>query len=175
MSGAIWENIVSPSLGILGAFTGVGGLIAAMVANRKVSRIKTLDLRIELRRIADIIRIEALDLIEKIDQARSSRYAVAETNGLRGSGAMTQWINTYAKDYTYISDIISQFEDEADFRGLPDCKLEDNLVECHKLKERLSRIRSKYADFLNEDTEDRKRIADDRRTQGLSFPRGSSF
>ncbi len=83
MSEPDWMGYVGMATGIIGAITGISGAIMGYVSYRRSNSLKSLDLRIELRKAINVAQSNLQQLEKLIEHANKSREAVASaTAGL---------------------------------------------------------------------------------------------
>lgn len=156
-----WTSYVGLVTGIVGAITGISGAVMGYIGYRKSNEIKSLDLRLELRK--SIINFESsFSQIEKLlPYANKSHERVASAIGNYHSGAMVIWKKTYEKDQSelkQISDEAQKFSN--DLESLSQTGLETELVKIHKLQNQLNALGAKYNKAVESDDKERERIKD---------------
>jgi hypothetical protein len=152
MADAHWTSYV-------GMVTGIAGAVMGLLAYRRTTRIKALDLRLELRRAeGDLIAtLEKLDKL--IPYANQSRERVAAASGGLDSGAMVQWKLELDVDLKKLEDFKAQQPSkDANHSGLKPEELESKLVAVHRLQGLTNALKSKYESALAADDERRKEI-----------------
>ncbi|WP_028214500.1 hypothetical protein [Paraburkholderia mimosarum] len=153
MADADWTGYVGMATGIFGAVTGFLGY-------RRANQIKSLDLRLELRKVLSDAHDSLSSLPTLIEEANGSRHAVLAAKGLGGSGNKIVWDEAVAADRAQIDRIAPSLPSEgADFSTLSSEHLEAEIVAAHKIKTSLSGMVAKYRAALAADSEDRKQIA----------------
>ena len=98
MSELNWTEYIAVGTGIVGAITGIGGAVMGYIAYRKVNSLKSLDLRLELRRAVNDLHSIIGELPGIIDSANRSRQSVAAASGRFQSGWMEQWARDIETD-----------------------------------------------------------------------------
>ena len=91
MSEPDWIGYVGMATGIIGAITGISGAIMGYVSYRRSNNLKSLDLRIELRKSVNVAQSSLQQLAKLIEYANRSRQAVASAMGRYQSGMMEKW------------------------------------------------------------------------------------
>ncbi len=86
-----WTSYVGMAAGIFGAIMGY-------VSIRRSNQIKSLDLRLELRKSINNYNAAISKAKELMPRANKSRERVASAMGNYNSGAMVQWKQEYEKD-----------------------------------------------------------------------------
>lgn len=156
-----WTGYVGMVTGIVGAITGISGAVMGYIGYRKSNEIKSLDLRLELRKAINNFE-SSLSQIEKLlPSANKSRERVASALGNYHSGAMITWKEAYKKDQSelkQISDEAQKFNN--DLEGLSQTELEAKLVKIHKLQNQLNVLEAKYNKAVESDDRERERIKD---------------
>ena len=123
-----WTSFVGMATGIIGAFTGVIGY-------RKASSLKSLDLRLELKKethnaLTDVHKIEEL-----INKANKSRQAEAAARGMFKSGMMEKWKADVETDKAQLATLLNKAPDpEENFEKCSQGVLESKLVDLHKFQ-----------------------------------------
>lgn len=128
ISGLDWSAIA----GVIGAVTGIISLV-------KVSKLKSLDLRMERGKVINTIRVqlEGLnDLCQKADQSRVYRFAA---QGLSKSGSMEKWKKEIGQHKEIIKDLSGGFSILKKEKVSGD-RLEKNILELHGIDEQIKSI-----------------------------------
>jgi hypothetical protein len=146
--------------GIIGAITGPAGCIIGWISYRRSQQIKTLDLRLELRKQVSAARVDIEALPALLELARASRSAVRAAMG-RGqqSGDNVIWKAELENDLKTLQALACELPDakETYQRSKPQ-KLENKLVEVHTLAAKAAQLRNKYETALASDDKDRDHI-----------------
>jgi hypothetical protein len=146
--------------GIVGAITGPAGCVIGWISYRRSQQIKTLDLRLELRKQVSGVRVDIEALPALLERARASRSAVRSAMG-RGqqSGDNLIWKAELENDLKTVQALSCELPDakETYQRSKPQ-KLENKLVEVHALAAKAAQLRNKYETALASDDKDRDHI-----------------
>ena len=146
--------------GIVGAITGPAGCVIGWISYRRSQQIKTLDLRLELRKQVSGVRVDIEALPALFERARASRIAVRSAMG-RGqqSGDNLIWNAELENDLKTVQALACELPDakETYQRSKPQ-KLENKLVEVHALAAKAAQLRNKYETALASDDKDRDHI-----------------
>jgi hypothetical protein len=146
--------------GIVGAITGPAGCVIGWISYRRSQQIKTLDLRLELRKQVSGVRVDIEALPALLERARASRSAVRSAMG-RGqqSGDNLIWNAELENDLKTVQALACELPDakETYQRSKPQ-KLENKLVEVHALAAKAAQLRNKYETALASDDKDRDHI-----------------
>lgn len=154
-----WTRVTA----VVGSVTGVIALIVSYFNYRRISTLKSLDLRLELRKAIISLNDSVFQLTALIGRADKSRKAVA-ANGAFHSGRMVKWATELAADKTELSQLTSGVaKATATFKRLNASELEAMLVEVHKLQGRVNNFREKYESALRSDDQERIQIREDHR------------
>jgi len=146
-----WVTYVGGACGIVGAVTGI-------VSYRRVSRLKALDLRLELRTLESETEELLRTLPKLLMKAKGSRLAIASAKGLNDSN-LELWKNEQAVDFLAVTDLQAKFLPSADgYKTLTHGKLEDKLVEMRRLKATAQRYADKYQTDLEADDKARANL-----------------
>lgn len=158
--------------GYVGVITGVAGAIMGYVSYRRSNEIRSLDLRIELKRALVEAHSACCSLQDKMVTANNSKMAVAAAIGMLGSGAMQNWNNAYASDQDALKQLANDLPAEnSSFEGLSLKSLEAKLVKVHRTSVELDSISQKYSDALVRDDEERRHLREDKRAERNDRPR----
>lgn len=166
MSEPAWMSYVGMATGVVGAVTGIAGAIMGYVSYRRSNSLKSLDLRIELKKAVNVAHVSLQQLDSLIDDANKSREGVASATGRFKSGMMQKWKNEIHEDKNKVK-LLHQNAPEAN-KSYDDCgpkELESKLVEVHQLQVQIDSIRSKYEAAVRADDEERKHIREDIRAR----------
>jgi hypothetical protein len=146
--------------GIIGAITGVIGAVLGLRGYRHAKAIKSLDLRIELKKYANDARLELSDLSKFIDKVHGSHVNVSAVIGTLNSGGMEAWKEQRARDAKEVRALGDDLPPaDRDYAQLPDADLEAQLVAVHKTLSRARQLRQHYQRRLELDDKERERIA----------------
>jgi len=159
MSDPHWTGYVGMATGIIGAITGVAGAIMGYVSLKKAKSIKSMDLRIELRKTISELRLK-LDQLEKlIEQANGSRKAVAAAAGTSSSSMMDLWIQGVQADKIAVQKLSTETPTSKNDYVASDFKeLETELLEVHQIQIQVDALISKYNTALQADKEIRDHL-----------------
>jgi len=152
-----WTSYVGMATGLIGACTGIIGY-------RKASSLKSLDLRLELRKSTHNAHTDLSQLEDLINKANRSRDAVASARGFLGSGRMIKWKADIETDKAKLESLLSTAPDPKDNpENYSQGKLELKLIKIHKFQMEIDDLKNKYVDELLKDDEERKQIREDNR------------
>ena len=151
----LWNNAGT----VIATITGVTGAILGGISYRRVSKMKALDLRLELQK-AMVDRDEALsDLPKLIAKAKSSRIAVASATGNLRSGHIESFKTTIDLDLAEAQRLAATVKlRAAALRKLSPNMLEERLVEVHRQKVTIKKYEDKYHAELAADERERAQI-----------------
>lgn len=154
-----WLIYLGAVTGVFGTVTGIIGTILGYFSYRKTSKIKSLDLRIELRKEVKNLNFQLKETLELAEKAKDSRKKVASALGTFKSGAMSKWLENLEKDKQNLKKLIEDCPDSnLDYGKLKEKGLENQLVHSHSLNIETDAIKSKYLASLDEDDENRRFI-----------------
>jgi len=129
----------------VGMASGVTGVIIALISLYKTSKIKSLDLRLELKRTALDINSLHEELKTTLERALKSRQRTSAALGKFKSGGMQQWAEEHATDSKAWETLGEKIPDkESSYNSLSKEKLEKKLVGAHELKIKLESLKEKY-------------------------------
>ena len=157
---------VGMATGIIGAVTGISGAIMGYVSYRRSNSLKSLDLRIELRKAINVAQSNIQQLEKLIEYANKSREAVASATGRFKSGMMEKWKQEVEADKGALKQLF-QNAPAADksYDNLTPKALESTLVEVHRLQVQIDELSKKYDAAVRADDEERKHIREDVRAR----------
>lgn len=161
-----WTGYVGMATGIIGAITGIAGAIMGYVGYRTGTSLKSLDLRLELKKAANDVQSNLSQLDKLIGHANQSREAVASATGRYKSGMMEKWKQEVEADKNTAKQLL-QNAPAADksYDDLTPRELESTLVEVHRLQVQVDGLRNKYDAAVRADDEERKHIREDVRAR----------
>lgn len=146
-------------LNYIGVFTGIAGAIMGYLGLRRSDQFKSLDLRLELKRIRGGLLAGVNSLREFLDHAMKSHTRAAAAAGMVNSGATKSWLDDWKKDVVLVealkADVIASQIDLSKFN--PN-QLEDQLVAASELQRQYKSIKSKYEASLASDDVRREHI-----------------
>lgn len=152
-----WTSYVGMAAGLIGAFTGIIGY-------RKASSLKSLDLRLELRKSTHNAHTDLNQLEDLINRADKSRNMVASARSFLGSGRMITWKKDIETDKAKLEPLLNNAPDpEGNPEKYSQSKLELKLIEIHKFQMEINDLKEKYVAELLKDDEERKQIMEDNR------------
>ncbi|MCC5069198.1 hypothetical protein LLE67_15340 [Xanthomonas campestris] len=152
MSEQNWLGYIGAIAGIIGAITGVAGAVFALLAFRRTGQLKSLDLRLELRRTESTLQSDIHDLLPLLERSKASRTRLASAQSMFNSGAIKNWLSQWNKDMALADELVNSSSVlEVDCYTMSQMELESRLVTVHKLQRSVSDITNKYEQFLMED------------------------
>ncbi|MBB3255888.1 hypothetical protein F4827_000714 [Paraburkholderia bannensis] len=141
----------------IGAVTGIIGAITGGFALWKSYQVKSLDLRLELRKALGNAHHALRSLPDLLDYADGSRHRILAQGGQ--GGAALAWEQDLAAARTEIRNIAAELRDEdEDFNALSDKQLEVAIAAANKQVLRLEALVSKYRDAVAADDDRRRDI-----------------
>lgn len=149
-----WTNYV-------GMVTGMIGTILGFIGYRTSKGIKSLDLRLELKKTENKFDTEFSSVEKLLEYAKSSHIAVGSALGRSGSGVMKRWEQEYESDKQTLSSLQpkNRYEHKS-YDYMSQKTLEKMIAEIHKSTCELEKIKAKYENSVSSDDEERKRIRD---------------
>jgi len=146
--------------GIVGSVTGVAGAILGYIAYRKSNSIKTLDLRIELKKAINCLEHSLSHIRCQIEKADQSRLRIFAMNGQSMSGRQKIWAQEVEVDKQVVeqvaSGVLAAYKNNNELNL---CELEAGLVEFHRNQIQVDELIKKYAEAIYSDEEIRKAVA----------------
>jgi hypothetical protein len=155
-------QLVQLSLAVVGAVTGIVGCLLGFRNQQRLQQIKSLDLRLELRRRLSDVLTDSRALPDLLRRSRESRQNVAAAKGTLRSGQNEAWCAKWQKDMQEATELPAQIPEEDLSRLLPRA-LEERLVAVHALARRVEGLRSKYSSELEAADRDRQQLRADAR------------
>ena len=144
--------------------SGVIGAIAGVIAYRRSNKIKSLDLRLELRKAVVELQASYSELDGLMDRSHRSRTNVSAARGRTGSGEMEEWNSDVETDRATVAQLSEAIPNEGEkFKTLNTEDLESKLVDIHKTQVEVNQIRDRYNAALLEDDRQRDHIREDAR------------
>jgi hypothetical protein len=166
MSEQAWLSYTGAITGVIGAVTGIAGAIMGYIGYRRSEELKSLDLRLELRKAANDLRSVVEELTPLLEHATKSRTAVAAATGLLGSGALKKWVSEWKVDLAAVTSMQAELPtSDADYASLGHSVLEAKLVAVHAFHAKAVRLREKYDASLAADDREREHIRADVRAR----------
>jgi len=160
------DAITTTVLSYVGAVTGIVGSILGYLGYRQSRQIKSLDLRLELRKSVSDLRATVEELPGLLQRARESRAAINAARGILNTGAFEAWKETWEADITAARGLGAELPDSTDtFHRTGQSHLEAKLVAMHALAKRAGKLRDKYLEELSEDDRQRDHLREDMRIQ----------
>lgn len=154
-----WLSYVSLGLSVLGAVSGCLGTVLGWRGYRRAGKMKTLDLRLELRKADTEIKSLVLGLPGLLDRAKLSRERILAANGRAQSGAMQFCHGELREDGEHQQRLAQALPaDDPDYRGYPPEALEQELVRRHAALGEAKGIVSKYEGWLADDNQARAHV-----------------
>ena len=155
----MWLSYVSLGLSVLGAVSGCLGTVLGWRGYRRAGKMKTLDLRLELRKVDAEIKSFVLGLPELLDRVKLSRESILAASGRAQSGAMQFCRDELRKDGERQQRLAQALPaDDPDYRGYSPEALEQELVRRHAALGEAKWIASKYERWLADDNQARAQV-----------------
>jgi hypothetical protein len=142
------------------AWIAIGSLLVSVVALWRAGRVRTLDLRINLRKDAVELRLALEKLTATIPAAIQSRSAIAAATGQ--AGALQRFRNEAEADLPTVAALrarLDGIEPVPLFAGYG--TVEAKVVAAHEVRLRMQELREKYATALAADEAARKQRYDE--------------
>lgn len=144
-------------IGIVGAITGSFAFILSWFSYRKVNSIKSLDLRIGLKKAVSDVSMAINNLEELMPKAISSKGGIEKTIGIHDSSNMNIIKQEYEKDKESVNRLKTLLpkKDQA-YDKLSPYELERKLIEIHNLQNTINSYADKYTASMDEDKKERE-------------------
>jgi len=148
-----WTSYVGMATGIIGAILGIVGF-------RRTTKIKELELRLELRKAASKASVDLQTLKELMPSVAKSHRHVCAALGTLNSGAMKLWEERYREDEKTLSDLLEKKAPRlaGDFQDSNSAALEAKVADVYQLQLQIQKMTDKYNAVLAADDADRTRI-----------------
>ncbi|MFD1027679.1 hypothetical protein ACFQ3P_32690 [Paraburkholderia sabiae] len=144
----------------MGTAAGIFGAVMGFLGYKRSSQIKSLDLRLELRKAVSDSHTTLATLRGTMDLAARSRPAVLAAQGLYNSGNRVVWEQALNTDKAEVDRLAASIRGEdADYSALSSEALESEIVASHKVNTVLNALIDKYRGELATDDEARRQIA----------------
>ena len=164
---ATWLGYVGVVTGGIGAVTGISGAVMGYIGYRQSRLMKSLDLRLQLRKDAVSLKSAVDQLPGLMERAKASHLAVLAANGLGRSGSEQIFVQGWQGDSSTVDELQMWVQSLLhDYSHLAPAGLELMLVEIHEKSLAASRISSKYSAELAADDRAREQIRADVRARG---------
>lgn len=148
----------------IGAATGAIALAISVYTAVRTHKIKSLDLRLELRTTVADVHLALATARGLLTLGDQSRQRVLAARGQAGSGAMTGWRQLVEQDQAELDKLAAAARSEdADFTALSQEQLESEVVAARKARARLAELVEKYRAAYADDDETRREIRQDAR------------
>jgi hypothetical protein len=144
--------------GIIGAVAGIAGAVMGWIAYRRSGQMKTLEMRLELRRAMNETEQTIHGVSDLLAYAHKSRERVSAARGLRNSGAMVAWQQQFDEDQAPVRSLIERAPKADPLHHLKPEELETRLAAVHKFQIALSAIVNRYKASIAEDDQHRSEI-----------------
>jgi hypothetical protein len=173
MSDPSFLSYTGPLPGVVGAITGIAGMVMGFVSLRRTNQSKSLDLRLSLRKsIADLLA-DAARLQPLLQQARVSRAAVAAAQGLLRSGAAQVWEAEFAAGDAEAAAVSRELPPPGETYAKASMgELEAKHVQVHELASRVARLMGKLEASLASDDQSRQEIRRSAEARAQAMSRG---
>lgn len=161
-----WTGYIGIITGVIGAITGIAGAIMGYIGYRRSNKLKSLDLRLELRKSISDAHTDLTQLNNLIDEANKSREATMAARGMFRSGAMERWKGEVKIDRGKIGELFKKApKTETTYDTLSAEELESELVAIHSLRGEINCLLEKYSNAISSDNEQRRQLQADQRAQ----------
>ena len=164
MTGEVWLSFAGAIGGLIGALTGIGGVILGALAFRRTGQLKALDLRLELRRCERMLTSEVADIVELLERAKKSHTRLGAAQGSYRSGAMQHWLAEWDTDLAnakLLREQVIALGTASNSMSQGDLEMRLNAV--HDLQHKLAKLAGKYNGSLIKDDESRVQLRADQR------------
>ena len=144
---------------IIGVITGIAGTVMGIISIRRTNQIKSMDLRLELRKADNELRSSIMELTSTMDGAKRSHQAVASAIGTLQSGAMQAWLSKHETNKIALENVTKRLtEKDFDYHALNQKELESRLVSTHEDQLIVLNLANYYSESIASDNEERRLI-----------------
>ncbi len=151
MHSAAWFDYFGAASGVAGLIFGVAGACLGYLGYRRSTDMKTIDLRLELRRSVVAARALLNEIPATVDKAMASRSSQQAAIGAFRSDAHKLWTNMANADRARLFALRENLPaDEEEFDALSPRALECKIIEIEKMVREARFIRGKYLTELVE-------------------------
>lgn len=164
MSDSELLSYIGAITGVIGAAVGTAGAVMGYVSYRRTEEIKSLDLRLELKKAENDLRNIAADLPAHLEYVKKSHKRVAAATQHLTSGAFQKWIADWESDFGSAQAMVSALpEPSSEYANLSHSALESKIVAVHAAFCDARTLREKYDAMLDVDDKEREHIREDLR------------
>lgn len=164
MTNQVWLSYIGAIGGLIGALTGIGGLVLGILAFRRTGQLKALDLRLELRRCERILKSDAGDIAKLLESAKASHTRLGAAQGSYHSGAMQHWLTEWDTDLANAKSLTEQvIALDTSSYTTSQRDLEARLCAVQDLQHKLTKLADKYNGSLTKDDDARVQLRADHR------------
>lgn len=162
MADSNWLSYVGAITGAIGTITGIAGAVMGLASYRQLGKMKSLDLRLQLRTAVSDLYGNVQGLNSLLKKAKNSRTAIVAATGQ--AGAFQRWLEEYGNDLSEVRQLVAEAPDpSASFESLSHSELESKLVSVHQLQSKATMLNAKYRASLADDDMEREQIRADHR------------
>jgi hypothetical protein len=146
MHSAGWFDYFGAATGVLGMLFGVAGACLGYLGYRRSTDMKTIDLRLELRRTVVAARATLEEIPVTVDRAMASRSSRQAAAGAFRSDAHQAWIKMANADRARLFALREGLPaDHEAFDAQPPTTLESKIIEIEMIVREAKFIREKYS------------------------------
>ncbi len=148
----------------VGMLTGIAGVLIsignAVWSSKRINKLKSLDLRIELRKASIDVRKQHNNLFELMEKARDSHTKRFTAK----SSHKKEWLEDFEVNHAKWSNQKNKLPDKnSKYERLSPKELENKLIEIHSLKKEIESITDIYVESLRKDEENGRQLKNDKR------------
>lgn len=159
MADAAWISYTGAITGIVGAITGIAGAVMGYISYRRTEDLKSLDLRLELKKAESDLHLTVSELPGQIEHAKRSRQSILSANGQYRSGIAQKWATQWEQDLSAADEMLSKLPSlENDYSSFSQKELEARLVSLHREAALATKLKEKYEAEVAADEKERDRI-----------------
>ncbi len=142
---------------LVGAITGPIALLVSAKSYALARSVKTLDLRLELKKAYNKLDIALSGIEEFFAHVHQSHTRVAAAIGLLNSGAMVLFEQEFTQDRDRLRGLLAtQPMRSTNFERIAAAELVDQIAAIHAFQSQIDDLRAKYQKILDSDDEHRR-------------------
>lgn len=154
-----WSTYIGMATGIVGAVTGIAGLIMGWIAYRRSNQIQRADRRLELRKLRNSTHVAVVGLVDLIPAAHRSRRAILNARGVLSSSIAYEFEARVEKDTARAAELATQVPtSDVSFDVLSSDQIEELIIQLHRAKEWVDEMVREYEGYLTEDEKKRAEL-----------------
>ncbi len=148
---------ISLIIGLIGAISGIVGSITGILSLRKVSQLKSQDLRMRYKSLVRSLWIDMQEVSERGEKANESRINRLAAQGKFNSGEKIKWEEFFSHTKDRVTTLDQCYLDIS--RHPPtSAQLEDHVLQLEDVQSQINKIIASYKETVAEDDRARDKI-----------------